>query len=214
MKNIAIIGEGGHSKVIKDIIRAGQQYEVIAIFDDKYERLTDDGMFYGPILSVHDLLEKECFKVVIAIGNNKVRQRIVDVLGLDSKQYATLIHPSAIISESATIGNGTVLMPNVVVNADTIIGNHVIINTAAVVEHDNKISDFVHVSPNATLTGSVKVLEGSHVGAGAIIIPGITIGDWSTIGAGSTIINDIPSFSTAVGSPARTINKVTQEVTV
>ncbi|MFJ8531427.1 acetyltransferase [Bacillus sp. NPDC094106] len=206
MKEIALIGQGGHAKVITDMIQANIGYQVVALFDDKYKRLCKEhGIWYGPISSIAPLLVEVRFKIVIAIGNNALRKRIVQQLNLEDNSYEAIIHPTAVVSKSASVGIGTVIMPNVVINADTKIGNHVIINTAAVIEHDNYIGDFVHISPNATLTGSVSVNEGTQVGAGAIVIPNRKIGEWSIIGAGATVIRDIPSFCTAVGSPARVI---------
>ncbi|MCU5668419.1 acetyltransferase [Bacillus cereus] len=206
MKRIAIIGAGGHGKVIIDMIRANHIYKVVAVFDDKYKTLNQKlGVYYGPIVSLNLIKEISDCKFVIAIGNNAVRQKIVKQLGLKREQYGTIIHPTATISESVTIGFGTVIMPNAVINADTIIGDHVIINTAAVVEHDNSIGNFVHISPNATLTGTVLINEGTQIGAGATIIPSKQIGKWCIIGAGSVVIQDIPSLCKAVGSPARII---------
>jgi acetyltransferase EpsM len=207
MNRIAVIGEGGHSKVIQDIITAVNGYKIIAILDDKYEDIQKrEGILYGPI-SVVPMIENdfENIEFIIAIGNNQVRSEIVKRIGLQNNRFATLIHPSAIISPSASIGEGTVVMPNCVIHANAEIGKHVIINTGAIVEHDNHIGDYAHISPNTTLTGNVYVGEGVHVGASATVIPGIKIGDWSIIGAGSTVIRDIPSFSKAVGSPTRLI---------
>lgn len=211
MKPIALIGEGGHSKVIKDMIRSSNQYSIIASFDDKYDSLKKEDIYYGPLSTIKDLLKEKEFQLVIAIGNNEIRSRISEKLQLDIHYYATVIHPSAIISTSATIGNGTVVMPNTVINADTRIGNHVILNTGAIIEHDNFIADYAHISPNATLTGGVHVGEGTQIGAGAVVIPGKSIGEWSMVGAGSVVIQDIPSCSTAVGSPARVIKQVEQK---
>jgi len=206
MKKIALIGQGGHAKVIIDMIHANTGYEIVAIFDDKYECLSEDqGICYGPISSIKEIIEEIGFKLVLAIGHNAVRKRIVEQLELKDGSYETIIHPTAVVSESASIGFGTVIMPKAVINADTIIGRHVIVNTAAVIEHDNQIGDFAHISPNATLTGTVFVNEGTQIGAGAIVIPNRKIGQWSIIGAGATVIHDIPSSCTAVGLPARVI---------
>jgi acetyltransferase EpsM len=207
MNPIVVIGEGGHSKVIQDIITAMGTYKIIAILDDKYEDIQKrDGILYGPISAVSNLAnEDESVKFIVAIGSNQVRLEIVKRVRLQKERFATLIHPSAIISPSVRIGEGTVVMPNCVINANTEIGKHVIINTGAIVEHDNHISDYVHISPNATLTGNVSVGEGTHIGASATVIPGIKIGEWSIVGAGSTVIRDIPPFSKAVGSPTRLI---------
>lgn len=208
LKKVVIVGEGGHSKVIRDIILAQQEYEVIAVLDDKYQCLKKERIYYGPISSIEVLLEKEFFQLVIAIGDNEIRKRIVEEIQLDDSFYGTFIYPTAVISESAQIGYGTVVMPNAVINADARIGNHVIVNTAAVIEHDNVISNFVHVSPKAALTGTVTVKEGTHIGAGAVVIPGMTIGEWSIIGAGSTVVRDIPSYCTAIGTPAKVMKNM------
>jgi acetyltransferase EpsM len=208
MKPIVVIGEGGHSKVIQDIIAAVNDYKIVAILDDKYGDVQKrEGILYGPISAVSSIInEYKNIKFIVAIGNNQVRSEIVNRIGLSKERFATLIHPTAIISPTARIGEGTVVMPNCVINANTEIGKHVIINTGAIVEHDNHISDYAHISPNATLTGNVTVGEGTHIGASATVIPGIKIGEWSIVGAGSTVIRNIPPFSKAVGSPTRFIN--------
>ncbi|MFC3884789.1 acetyltransferase [Bacillus songklensis] len=206
---IVIVGKGGHSKVIKDIILSNKEYKIVAYLDDRYEDVTMiDGMYYGPIMAAQKMIGYfDDLKFVIAIGNNKIRKSIVGQLALSERDYATLIHSKAVISPSAKIGSGTVVMASAVINTDAEIGHHAIINTNAVVEHDNKIGDFVHISPGATLTGSVTVGEGTHIGACAVVIPNVQIEEWSVVGAGATVIHDIPTNCTAVGTPAKIIRK-------
>ncbi|WP_394186449.1 acetyltransferase [Metabacillus halosaccharovorans] len=203
--NIVIIGNSGHSKVVKDIILSNQNLHIVGYLDDKFEDyIIMDEMFYGPISAYQFLLDKfERIKFIIAIGHNQTRKRIVNKMNLEESMYVTPVHPSAIISPSARIGRGTVVMANTVINADAVIGNHVIVNTGSIIEHDSKVNDFVHISPSATLTGCVQLGEGVHIGAGATLIPNVKVGDWSTIGAGATVINSIPSNITAVGIPAK-----------
>lgn len=205
--NIILIGDSGHARVIADnIISSGNQ--VIARLDDKYNELfKEDDCWFGPSSEVHSLIEKENAKVIIAIGANAIRRKIVERLALESSQYATVIHKEAIVSPSATIGFGTVVMPGVIVNAAATIGDHVILNTRLVIEHDCIVEDYAHVSPGSMVTGGVKIREGVHVGAGATVIPTKEIGQWSVVGAGSVVIDDIEEFSTAVGVPARVIKK-------
>jgi acetyltransferase EpsM len=206
---IAIVGEGGHSKVIQDLISSHQEYEIAGIFDDKYKELEFKGNLYiGPIKVIRQFLSFFInTKVIVAIGDNQVRKSIISRLSLSDSTYITLIHPSAIVSKKATLGIGTVVMANAVINSDAFVGHHSIINTGSIVEHDNTIGDYVHISPNATLTGSVKVGDGTHVGAGATLIPNLNIGAWAKVGAGATVIRDIPDFSTAVGVPAKIVTK-------
>ncbi|WP_459501940.1 acetyltransferase [Bacillus sp. C1] len=207
---IVMIGAGGHSKVIQDIILSSyRDYKIVGRLDDMYEQLrVKDGVYFGPISAAEKLMNEHTdVRFVVAIGNNRIRKRIMEQLGIPSHRYVTLIHKQAIVSLSATIGNGTVIMPGAIVNADAEIGDHVIINSGAIVEHDNKVSDFAHISPKAVLTGTVTVGKGVHIGAGANVIPNITIGEWSVIGAGATVICDIAANCIAVGVPARVIKK-------
>lgn len=207
---IAIIGHGGQSKVIRDLISLHSNAQIVAYLDDKYEELIrEDNIFVGPILSAEIILNFfRDVKFIIAIGENKIRRLVADKLEIADEHYVTLIHPTATVSPSAEIGFGSVIMAHSVINADTNIGNHAIINTNSVVEHDNKLGDFVHVSPNATLTGAVDIGDGVHVGAGATIIPNMRIGKWTMIGAGATVVHPIPSYCTAVGVPAKVKTQV------
>lgn len=206
---IAVIGEGGHSKVIREMIRSNKNYKIKAVLDDKYEELTlNNDVYTGPISFAQSLLNRMApIKFVVAIGNNEIRKSIVSKLGLSNESYLSLIHETAVISPSAFVGQGTVIMANTIINAEAYVGNHVIINTGAIIEHDNRIEDYVHIAPKAALTGSISVKEGTMIGAGATVIPGKHIGEWAIIGAGATVISDIPSNSTAVGTPARIITK-------
>ena len=58
-----------------------------------------------------------------------------------------------------------------------------------------------------TIVGGVKI--GSHVdiGAGAKIIRPVTIGNNARIGANAVVVDDVPAGATAVGIPAKIINK-------
>ncbi|KAB7707375.1 acetyltransferase [Bacillus aerolatus] len=207
MKPIAVIGEGGHSKVVQDTIQAMGEYQLIALLDDKYTEPSKEGkVILAPVSYAFELMQIETkVQLVIAIGNNRVRKQIAERLAAQNARFAVLIHPTAVLSPSAVIKEGTVVMPNTVINADAEIGRHVIINTSAVIEHDNFVGDYAHVSPGAILTGNVTVGEGTQIGAGATVIPGNRIGQWSMIGAGSTVITNIADEVTAVGAPARVI---------
>ncbi|WP_255472909.1 acetyltransferase [Planomicrobium sp. CPCC 101079] len=203
--NIILIGDSGHARVIADNITSSGN-RVVARLDDKYtEPFKEDGCWLGPVSEVHTLIEQEEAKVVIAIGSNSVRRKIVERLALGADQYATVIHKEAIVSPSAAIGEGTVVMPGVIVNAAAVVGSHAILNTRLVIEHDCIVGDYAHVSPGAMITGGVKIGEGVHIGAGATVIPLKEIGQWSVVGAGAVVIDDIEEHSTAVGIPAKVI---------
>jgi len=205
MKLIAVIGRGGHSKVVQDVIRAMDEYQLIALLDDKYIKPDHkDGIIFAPINHAFELMKaEEEIHFVIAIGSNHIRKQIAERLEAKGARFAVLVHPSAVVSSSVIIQEGTVVMPKAVINAEAIIGKHVIVNTASIIEHDNHIGDFAHISPSSTLTGGVAIGEGVHIGAGAVVIPGKSVGAWSIVGAGGVVTDNLPEEITAVGVPTR-----------
>src|SRR5699024_4296871 len=131
---IIIIGDGGHSKVIQEIISEMRKYKLVAVLDDRYECMERrNNRWYGPITTINKII-KATSKVVLAIGDNTSRMLINRNLMIRRDQYETIIHPSAVVSPSASLGFGTVVMPRACINAHATIGNHCIINTGAVIE--------------------------------------------------------------------------------
>lgn len=190
MKRLFIYGASGHGLVVADIARACG-YEDI--------RFIDDGDNAYPAFSQIEN-EKE-IPVALGVGINKTRKKLFDKVLDHGFCVATLIHPSAIISPSVTIGEGSVVMPNVVVNAFASIGKGSILNTSCVIEHENRIGDFVHISPGAMLAGDVSVGEGAHVGIGVSVKQGMRIGNYVLIGAGSVVVKDIHEYEMGYGNP-------------
>ena len=194
-----IYGASGHAKVIIDIINSEGRETIDFIFDD------DDSIktLLGYKVEHQRVDDMQDYKVVVAIGNNAIRRKVVK--GIQNPFCDALVHGAAILDESAVLGQGSVVMPNATINSSAQIGYHCIINTGAIVEHDVVISDFVHVSPGSVITGNVQIGKGTHIGANATIIPGVKIGKWATIGAGAVIIEDIPDFAVVVGNPGKII---------
>lgn len=211
MNEIAIIGGGGHAKVVMDIILKNQEIDnnvdIIGFFDDDRYKKEVCGL---PRLGTVDNVEKEIeehknVEMIIGIGDNKTREKIVGRMNSTGIKYFTAIHPRTIIGNRVNIGEGTVIVGGAVINIDTDIGEHCIINTSASVGHDIVVGDFVHISPGVRLTGEVKISNNVHVGTGAVVIPGVNIGENSIIGAGAVVTKDIPPNCIAVGVPAKPI---------
>lgn len=192
MNRIAMIGAGGHAKVIIEIVEA---------CNDQVVFVNDTDANISDILNYrvsHEMPEPGV-PVIVSIGNNKIRKRIA---GAIANPCYTAIHPRATVSSRATLGEGTVVMAGAVINSGASVGRHCIINTNASVDHDCVIGDYAHIAPGVALAGNVSVGEGTLVGVGSSIIPGVKIGSWVTIGAGSVVIADVPDHAVVVGVPA------------
>lgn len=191
-----LYGASGHGKVIAEI--AIENGITVSGFIDQNKTIAE---CLGFPVSDKNLADTD--KLVISIGNNKIRKAISE--SFHKNQFLILLHPKANVSKTSKIGVGTVVMAGVSINAEVQIGEHCIINTNSSIDHDCVIEDFVHLSPNVALAGNVRVGEGTHVGIGACVIQGIKIGKWATIGAGAVIIKDVPDGATVVGNPGKVI---------
>lgn len=201
MKDVIIVGTGGHAKVVADIVLSARDHLVGFITGD--DRIND---FMGwPVLGRDTEYGKFldcCF--VIAVGDPGARERIAG--SMEGVGWYTAIHPSASISAIHTsIGEGSVIMANAVINPCSQIGRHCIINSNATVEHDDQIEDLVHVSVGAELAGAVKVGRRTWIGVGAAVKNGIRICRDCMIGAGAVVVKDIEVPGTYVGVPARRV---------
>jgi len=192
-------GASGHAKVISSILRAAGQ-EVTAIFDDD---LGKKNLGDIPVVGVYDSDFQPAAQLIISIGYNDIRRKVA---GRIHHRFGTAIHPSALVDETASIGEGTVIMHGAIVQADARLGRHAIVNTAATVDHDCVLGDFVHLAPGVVLCGGVRVGEGTLIGAGSVVAPNLTIGTNCMIAAGSVVTTHIPDGATARGNPARVMD--------
>lgn len=197
-----LYGAGGHAKVVMDILRANG-IEPVA--------LVDDGKAPGHMCGVPVVSPAPGQSpMIITVGNCSARRRIA---GEVSAEFATAVHPSAVLSPSATLGEGTVVMQGAVVQAGAEIGRHCIVNTGASVDHECRIADFVHVAPGCVVSGDVSIGEGTWLGVGSTVIQGVRIGAGCMIGAGSVVVSDIPDNSLAYGVPCRVVRNLVNDNT-
>ena len=192
-----LFGAGGHGRVIKEIVEA-QGGAVEAFVTDDLELVSCAGL---PVLHSAEGLSP----IIVSVGACNTRRLIAERLKAlnENVEFGIAIHPSAIISPTAKIGEGTVVMAGAVVNADAVIGKHCIINTGATVDHDCVIEDFCHIAPGAHISGGTHIGEGTWVGVGSCVIQCVRIGKNCMIGAGSVVVKDIPDGVTAFGNPCR-----------
>lgn len=201
-EKLLIIGAGGHGKVVADIAMKLNKYKEIAFLDDVKETCMSFQII-GKLSDVNKYIND--YDVFVAIGSNDIRRKILEDLKEENAVIPTIIHPSAIIGENVTIGEGTVVMPGTIINADAKIGNGCIINTAAVVEHDCIVDDYVHISVGTKLAGNVNVGKLSMIGIGATIINNVKLCENITVGAGAVVVRDILESGTYIGVPSRKI---------
>ena len=211
-KKVVILGTGGNSVDILDTIddintaANGELLECIGFLDDD-EALWDKAFhgtkILGPLLSARRF--NECYFVngIGSPANFRNKEAIITKTGIPKERFATIIHPSAVVSRTAQLGFGTVVFQHVTITSDASIGNHVIILPHAVISHNDVVGDYTCIATGVSISGGVRVGHSCYLGAGTTVIENIHIGDLCLAGMGSVILKDIPSNAVVVGNPAR-----------
>lgn len=184
--NVLIFGTGGHSKVVVDALMA--------------ETPSAKPVFVGPET---DWLSLGVDCGIVAVGDNATRRRISEEIRQQHPQFRflTVIHPRAMVSPQAQVGEGSVVFAGVIVNPGARVSAHVILNSSCVIEHDTVIADYASIGPGALLGGKVSIGEQTAVGLGACLRHGLQIGEFSVIGMGAIVTKDLPPLVTAFGNP-------------
>lgn len=209
MKRLLIWGASDQAVVTLDCAQAMQMYgqiDLMGITTQKIRRfaqhrvMMEENVIHAKLFHAYD-------EVIVATGDNRLRQIRLQILEEYGIPIATIIHPSAIISPTAQVNCGSTILANAVIHTLARIGTGCIINTGAIVEHDCVIKDFVNMSPNCAMAGHCSVESRAFLGIGSILSPGVTIGEDAVIGAGAVVLTDIPAHATAVGVPAKIIKQ-------
>jgi sugar O-acyltransferase (sialic acid O-acetyltransferase NeuD family) len=208
-KAFFIYGASGHAKVVIESL-ASRGIDIAGLYDDDVKKHRQFIVGHSVIGDRACLLENikslgsACY-VIIAIGNNRIRQCIYTDLKKLGVRFGLAQHASASLSLQSMVGEGSVVFNQVIVQAGSQIGRNVILNTGAIIDHDCKIADHVHIAPGAVLCGDVSVGEGSMVGAGATVIQGVSIGSNVMVAAGAVVTKNIGDNVLVAGCPAKVI---------
>lgn len=209
MEQILVLGHGGHAISLVDILEREKLYNVAGYVVNNDE--AEEGWNY-PIIGrdedLEDLYRKGITNAAIGIGylgKGNLRETLYDMLKKIGYKVPVICDPSAIVSEHATIQEGSFIGKGAIINSGAVIGKGCIINSGAIVEHDCYVNDFSHISVGSVLCGEVQIGSASFIGANATIIQGVVIQRNSIVGAGAVVTENIMEKSIAAGVPAKII---------
>lgn len=169
MRNLLILGAGGHGRVVAEAAELSGKWDRISFLDDREDiKKIYDFSIVGQV-SDYSKLSTKYGHAFVAIGNNEKRLELIDKLLKVGFEVPIIIHPKAIVSKYSLVELGTVILAGAVVNSNTTIGRGGIININSTVDHDCEIQCGVHVSSGAVVRSMVEIGNFSTIGARACI---------------------------------------------
>ena len=200
-----IIGYSGHAYVVIDAaLKSGINFEG---YTEKAKRVYNPFKLDYLGFESGDNFEgwNKGYEFLLGIGDNRIREKVTDLIISKGEKIQLVIHPSANIGSHVEIGDGTFVALGAKINPLAQIGKSAIVNTGTIIEHECQIGNYSHIAPGVVLAGNVKVGNRSFIGANAVVKEGVEIGDNVIIGAGTVVLNDVVSKSKMVGNPGRLI---------
>jgi sugar O-acyltransferase (sialic acid O-acetyltransferase NeuD family) len=195
----------GHAKVLVDLLST-TDLDPEGLIDDQVEHgeHTIRGLaVLGTASVLRDLVGRGIEGLVIGFGSGPGRRAAIATARDAGLALPTVVHPSAVVSASASIGDGVQVLAHAYMGPDVVLHAGALVNTGAIVEHDTELGDGAVVGPGAVLAGRVRVGAAVEIGAGATVLPDRSIGAGACVGAGAVVTRDVAAGTTVVGVPAR-----------
>lgn len=205
-RRLVLIGGGEHARVVAEAAGASGWTPVGYTAADSASPSIDLPLL-GSDADLAALLEamqpEDRPALILGFGGSPAARRAAVAVLPPDATWAAIVHPSAWVSPTATVGAGSVILAGAVVNAGARIGPHAIVNSRAVVEHDVRIGAHAHVGPGATIGGGTTVGEDALVGLGAAVRDHVSVGRAAVVAMGAVVVDDVAVGAVVIGVPAR-----------
>lgn len=155
MKRLLILGAGQYGFAAREVAQAIGIYGSIEFLDDRNDIA---------IGKLNDIDKFEYDEVFIAIGTPDMRAQLLEHIG----KISTLIHPNAVISHSAHIGEGSIIEAGAVVSTDAKIGKGTIVMANAVVGHNAEVGACCQLKYNCTVPENCVVPDRTKIDCNTI----------------------------------------------
>ena len=159
IKPLIILGSGGYGRTVADISEQLGYSPIIVL---------DDADSDHPLSAFSSYIDENT-SFIPAFGNNAFRMEWINKIEESGGQLVTLIHPTAYVSPTAIINQGTVILPHAIINTDVVVGKGCIINLGAIVDHGCILEEGVHICLGAIVKGENRIEKCSKIEAGEVI---------------------------------------------
>ncbi|MCA9265866.1 MAG: acetyltransferase [Planctomycetales bacterium] len=211
MIDIVIVGAGGFGRELLpflDLCFSPQTHRLKGFLAQNASEL-DNYDVAAPVLGDPEQYTPEPQdRFLLAIGNMKVRKRVVEALTAKGGEFLTLVHPTAVVAPTAIIGVGAVIYPLTVVSNCAHVGDYAHLSTYASLGHDARTGKYCLLAPYATLNGFCILEDEVYLSTHSTVVPGRRVGQASVVSANSAVMRDVPPHSFVFGVPGKVMPRL------
>ncbi len=178
MLTVYVLGGGTLGRFVADIAAARADLTVGGFFDDRYPdiRLIDGVPVIGRFDDADPVRHQQ---LVIGVADPRTRQRLHEQARSAGFIVPAIVHPSAVISPSASISDGVIIGPFATVLSGSRIGTGCCLLSQVNINHDTIVHPWCLIGAAVAVGNGATLEEGCHIGMGQIIRPGTTVASWS-----------------------------------
>lgn len=180
MEKLLLVGAGGFGRVVLE--HATAIYDC-AFLDDGDATIVDGIPVIGKTAETASFYP-EYKRLLVTIGNNKLRERLYKEAATIGFTFPNIIHPSAYVSPHAHIGSGCVILNNAVVQNNAKCGDGCILNPGVELHHDSTIGSYCLVYTNSVVRSLTSVGNRVWIGSTATVSTSAIVPDDAIIGDG------------------------------
>lgn len=206
-KEIYLIGVGNYTEVIIELaIDCG--YAIKGLYHYNNERIGEDVLGITIIGCTDDLYKTDLHgkQFAVTMGENKLRSDIATRIRSLGGVTPNLIHPTAVVSTSATLGQGCFIHLRTKISTQCTLGNDCVIDFNSLVAHHATLGDACYMSSLAMVGSYCTIGKRVLFGMNSLILPlRLSLGDDCIVGGKANVTKSFPNNCLLVGNPARKI---------
>jgi sugar O-acyltransferase (sialic acid O-acetyltransferase NeuD family) len=205
MNRLFIYGNGGFGHEVFDVATRMSNFHSISFIDDfTYDNVN----VFNSSYVFENLLPLGSCLFAVAIGDIALRNNLIERIRDHGGEFAVLIDPTAVVSPSATVSEGTIICQLAFIGPEVKIGQFVIVNSGAIIGHDIVVGNNSVISSGAKIGGKSIISENVYLGMGCVVKEGLKIDRRAVLGMGAVLHSDLDSYMLAIGNPARVMRKI------